>query len=97
MELPHMKFPLAIDDIIMQTDKWVIIKPKPEGNDVDVIAHQFFKKNKKGQIVFKTGTCVILFHIPNDVYDQCLAHCDLEEEKEQEDTNFALAVRYAQL
>ena len=47
--------------------------------------------------MFKTGTCVILFHIPNDVYDQYLAHCDLEEDKEQEGTNFALAVRYAQL
>jgi len=71
-------FPLEIDDIIMRTKEWVEIKPL--NPDQDVIARQFFKSGKGG-LTFKAGHCIILFHIPNAIYNQYL---DDAERKEME-------------
>lgn len=73
-------FPLPIDHIIMRSEKWVVLAPR--NPDIDIIADQFFKIGKKGSRVFKTGTCVILFHIPNDDFDIYLKRVEKDEEEE---------------
>ena len=70
------RFPLGIDDIIMRSKEWVEIKPL--NPDQGVIVWPFFKSGKMG-LTFKTGCCIILFHIPNAIYNQYINNLDRNE------------------
>ncbi|KAG6818633.1 hypothetical protein H0H93_003300 [Arthromyces matolae] len=72
-------FAIKIDQIIMRRSNWAVIEPKSP--DCDAIAQSFFPKNRKGEPTFKTGTCIINFHLPNRLYDQYL---DFVEEQEEQ-------------
>lgn len=73
------QFPLNIEDIVMRTKDWVEIQPL--NPDRDVIARQFFKTGKNGGITFKTGRCLIYFHIPNKIYGRYLDYVEKNEEE----------------
>ena len=72
-------FPLSIDDIIMRTKDWVVIRPS--NSDRDVISQPFFKVGKGGATTFKGGRCIVNFHIPNHVYHGYLEYADRKEEE----------------
>jgi hypothetical protein len=71
-------FPLGINDIVMRTKDWVEIRPLDP--DQDVVSQPFFKIGKGGATSFKSGRCIINFHIPNDVYGEYLEYADRNEE-----------------
>jgi len=71
-------YPLAIEDIVMRSKEWVAIQPL--NPDRDVISRPFFKSGRSGGAsVFKTGRCVVLFQIPNSIYNQYLNHAERKE------------------
>ena len=63
----------------MRTKDWVEIQPV--NPDRDVIARQFFKTGKNGSLTFKTGRCLIHFHIPNKIYNQYLDYAEKKDEE----------------
>ena len=77
MECLHGRVPLEINVIsIMRMKEWVEIKLL--NPDQDVIVHQFFKSGKGG-LTFKADWCIILFHIPNAIYNQYLYDAERKE------------------
>ena len=73
------QFPLDIEEIMMRTKDWVEIHPL--NPDRDVIARQFRRTGKNGGITFKTGRCLINFHIPNKIYNQYLNYAERKDEE----------------
>jgi hypothetical protein len=63
----------------MRTKDWVEIQPVDP--DRDVIAGQFFKAGKNGGTTFKTGRCLIQFHIPNKIYNRYLDYAEKKDEE----------------
>lgn len=61
-------FPLAIEHVVMRDKDWCEIHAKEP--DRGVIAHNFYKPGKNGIPTFKTGRCLIQFHIPNNIYGE---------------------------
>ena len=55
----------------MRNNNWVRLVPR--NPDRDVISDQFFKRGKKGVIIFKTGKCIINLHVPNHIYSVVVA------------------------
>jgi hypothetical protein len=71
--------PLAIEDIVMRSKEWVVIQPL--NPDRDVISRPFFKSGRGGAVVFKAGRCIVLFHIPNNIYSQYLNHAERKQKE----------------
>lgn len=76
-------YPLSLDNLVMRDHHWVILLPK--NPDRNVIAAQFFKPNKKGTLVFRTGKCIINLHIPNDTYQAVLTQKEAAELEAEND------------
>ncbi len=76
-------YPLSLDDLVMHDRHWVILSPK--NPDRNIIAAQFFKPNKKGTLIFRTGKCIINLHIPNDIYQAVLTQKDATELEAEDD------------
>ena len=70
-------FPLQMEDVIMRNKDWVEICPQDP--DHDVIARPFFQQGKNGASIFKTGRCIINFHIPNAIYDLYVQYAEQKE------------------
>ena len=75
-------YPIAIEDIVMRSKEWVAIQPL--NPDRDVISRPFFKPGRGGASIFKTGRCTVLFHIPNNIYNQYLNYVEKNEEERNE-------------
>ena len=76
-------YPLSLEDVVLHDHHWVVLLPK--NPDRDIIAAHFFKPNKKGTLVFRTGKCIVNLHIPNDIYQVMLTQKEASAELEVED------------
>ncbi|KAG6818300.1 hypothetical protein H0H93_006170, partial [Arthromyces matolae] len=59
-------FNIDITQVVMRNKDWVEIRPK--NPDLDAISALFLKEGKNGELVFKSGRCLIYLHLPNDIY-----------------------------
>lgn len=64
-------FHINVDQLIMRNSGFGIMKPREP--DRDIISENFFKITKKVP-TFKSGQCLILFHVPDDIMNQCRRH-----------------------
>jgi hypothetical protein len=74
-------YPLLLDDVVMRNNNWVALLPK--NPDRDVIADLFFKRGKKGALMFKGGKCIINLHVPNHIYNAMLTRQEDDELEKQ--------------
>src|SRR6266478_2763968 len=70
-------YPLSPEDVTMRNNNWVRLVPR--NPDRDVISDQFFKRGKKGAVVFKGGKCIINLHVPNHIYSVVVARKEADE------------------
>lgn len=66
----------------MRNNNWVRLVPR--NPDRDVILDQFFKRGKRGAVVFKAGKCIINLHVPNNIYGVVVARKKAEESDNNE-------------
>lgn len=78
--------PLDYGEVVLRTNKWVELVPKPtvHSEDADAISSQFFKSRvANGPLKFTTGEADVWLHVSLAVYHEAVRHQEKVAEEEE--------------